>query len=97
VADHWDELTLRCRQVVDGKEILYQEGKLSRLMAPEELMAFVRSKIRTPLDGTIIFSGTMAALTGGFVYGDTLLAELTDPQLKRRLAFEYGVHSLDGF
>lgn len=97
VADHWDELTLRCRQVVDGQEILYQEGKLARLMAPRELMAFVRSKIGAPLDGTIIFSGTMAALTGGFVYGDTLSAELTDPKLNRRLAFEYGVHSLDGF
>ena len=28
VAGHWDELTLRCRQVVDSAEILYQEGKL---------------------------------------------------------------------
>ena len=44
VAGHWDELTLRCRQVVDSAEILYQEGKLSRLMAPKELMAFVRSR-----------------------------------------------------
>jgi hypothetical protein len=97
VADHWDELSLRCRQVADGQEILYQEGKLARLMAPRELMAFVRSKFGAPLDGTIIYSGTMAALTGGFVYGEKLSAELTDPKLKRRLAFEYGVHSLDGF
>jgi hypothetical protein len=97
VAGHWDELTLRCRQVVGGQEILYQEGKLARLMAPRELMAFVRAKVGAPLDGTIIFSGTMAALTGGFVYGDTLSADLTDSQLNRRLAFEYDVHSLDGF
>jgi hypothetical protein len=97
VADHWDDLTLRCRQVADGKEVLYQEGTLSRLMAPRELMAFVRSKIGAPLDGTILFSGTLAALTGGFVYGDKLSAELTDPKLNRRLAIEYGVHSLDGF
>jgi hypothetical protein len=66
-------------------------------MAPRELMAFVRAKVGAPLDGTIIFSGTMAALTGGFVYGDTLSADLTDSQLNRRLAFEYDVHSLDGF
>ena len=97
VADHWDELTLRCRQVADGREILYQEGKLARLMAPGELMAFVRSKVGTPLDRTIIFSGTLAALTDGFVYGTRLYAELIDPKLNRRLAFEYDIHSLDAF
>jgi len=48
--------------VVNGKEELYQEGKLARLMAPKELMAFIRSKIGAPLDGTIMFSGTMATL-----------------------------------
>jgi hypothetical protein len=39
----------------------------------------------------------MAALTGGFVYGDKLSAELADPKLNRRLALEYDVHPLDGF
>jgi hypothetical protein len=97
VAGHWDALTLRCRQVVDGKETLYQEGTLARLMAPEELMAFVRSKIGAPLDGTIIFSGTMAALTGDFAFGSRLFAELVDPKLNRRLALEYDVHPLEGF
>ena len=97
VAGHWDELTLRCHQVVDSMEILYQEGKLSRLMAPKELMAFVRSKIGAPLEGTIIFSGTMAALTGAFAYGTRLSAELMDPKLNRRLALEYEIFQLDGF
>jgi len=97
VAGHWDELVLRCRQVEEGREILYQEGKLARLMAPRELMAFVRAKTGGPLEGTIIFSGTLAALTGGFVYGDRLYAELADSKLNRRLALEYDIHSLDEF
>jgi hypothetical protein len=97
VAGHWDELGLRCRQTVNGKEILYQEGKLARLMAPRELMAFVRSKIGGPLDGTIIFSGTLAALTGGFVYGDRFYAEMADPKLNRRLTVEYRIRSLEDF
>lgn len=97
VAGHWDELGLRCRQTVDGKEILYQEGKLARLMAPRELMAFVRAKIGGPLDGTIIFSGTLAALTGGFVYGDRFYAEIADPKLNRRLAVDYRIRSLVEF
>jgi hypothetical protein len=97
VAGHWDELVLRCRQLLDGKQIPYQEGTLSRLMAPGDLMAFVRSKTGGPLDGTIIFSGTMAALSGGFVYGSRLSAELLDPKLNRRLAMQYDVQPLDGF
>jgi hypothetical protein len=97
VAGQWDELDLRCRQVVDGKEILYQEGKMAQLMTPRELMAFVRSKIGGPLDGTIIFSGTLAALTGGFVYGNALYAELVDRKLRRRLSLEYHIRSLDEY
>jgi len=97
VVGYWDELGLRCRQTVDGKEILYQEGKLARLMAPRELMAFVRSKVGGPLDGTIIFSGTLAALTGGFVYGDRFYAEMADPRMNRRLAVEYHIRSLEEF
>jgi hypothetical protein len=97
VAGHWDELGLRCRQLAQGREILYQEGELARLMAPPQLLAFVRAKAGGPLDGTIIFSGTLAALTGGFVYGERLRAELTDPILNRRLTLEYGIRSLDEF
>jgi hypothetical protein len=66
-------------------------------MAPRELMAFVRSKIGGPLDGTIIFSGTLAALTGGFVYGDRFYAEMADPKLNRRLTVEYRIRSLEDF
>ena len=97
VTDHWDEITLRCRQMAHGKEILYQEGKLARMMAPGELMAFVRSKVGRPLDGTIIFSGTLATLTGGFVYGTQLYAELADPKLNRRLTVGYDIQSMDEF
>jgi len=95
VADHWDQLTLRCRQVVDGAEILYQQGALAQLMAPQDLLAFVRSRIGDPLEGTIIFSGTLASLTGGFRYGSAFLAELVDPRLGRRLDLAYTIRALD--
>jgi hypothetical protein len=42
-------------------------------------MQFVLSKIPGPLDGTVIYSGTMGALTGGFVFGEKFIAELFDP------------------
>ncbi len=94
VEDHWDDLIIRSRVISDGEEILYQEGRLGLLMGPRELMAFVKSVIG-PLDNTVIFSGTLGTLTGGFVAGERFLAELIDEQLTRRLALEYDVHKLD--
>lgn len=95
VEAHWDRLTLRSHQVVDGHEVLYQEGALARLMAPRELMAFVRSKAGVALDRAVLFSGTLAALTGGFVYGSRFSAEIEDPRRNRRLTLGYDVRVLD--
>ena len=95
VADHWDRLVMRCRQRADGEEVLYQESELAAILAPQELMEFVASETTAPLAGTVIFSGTTAALTGGFVYGEWLSAELEDPILSRRLALAYDVRPLD--
>jgi hypothetical protein len=94
VEDHWDNLIIRSRVISGGEEILYQEGRLGLLMGPRELMAFVKSVIG-PLDKTVIFSGTLGTLTGGFVAGERFLAELIDEQVARRLAFEYDVRKLD--
>jgi len=94
VEDHWDDLMIRSRVVSDGEEVLYQEGRLGLLMGPRDLMAFVRSVIG-PLDNTVIFSGTLGTLAGGFVFGQRFLAELIDERLGRRLAFEYDVRKLD--
>ena len=95
VEGHWDLLTLRSHQVADGREVLYQEGALGRLMAPAELMAFVRAKSGAPLEGSVIFSGTLAALTGGFVYGSRFTAEIADPRRERRLTLSYDVRTLE--
>jgi hypothetical protein len=95
VEGHWDSLTMRARQTVDGREILYQQGALGRLMAPAELMAFVRAKSGAPLEGSVIFSGTLAALTGGFIYGSRFTAEIADPRRDRRLTLSYDVRTLE--
>jgi hypothetical protein len=95
VEAHWDLLTLRSHQVADGREVLYQEGALGRLMPPAALMAFVRSRSGAPLEGSVIFSGTLAALTGGFIYGSRFTAEIADPRRDRRLTLSYDVRTLD--
>lgn len=94
VQDHWDDLLIRSKVVSGGEETLYQEGSLGLIMAPNELMDFVKSHIGA-LDNTVIYSGTLGTLTGGFLYGERFLAELIDEQAERRLQLEYEVRRLD--
>lgn len=95
VEAHWDELEIQSKAIKDDDEILYQKGRLELILDPKELMEFVSSKIPDPLDGTVIFSGTLGILTGGFVYADKFMAQLIDPKLGRRLDLSYEIMSLD--
>ena len=95
VVDHWDRIVMRCRQVDDDRELLYQEGPLELIMAPQELMEYVKSAIPGPLDGYAIFSGTIGNLTKGFVFGQRVIVELEDPVIGRKLELSYDVRALD--
>jgi hypothetical protein len=95
VQDHWDELEIESKMMMGEGEVLYQQGPLAALLDPPALMDFVRSKIPSPLDGTVIFSGTLGSLTGGFVYGERFMAQLVDSKLDRRLELAYDIKPLD--
>ncbi len=95
VESHWDDLLMSANVVEDGKDSLYQEGRLGLLLNPAELMAFVKSKISDPLENLIIFSGTMGMLTGEFVFAQNFSAKLIDEKLNRRLEISYDVKPLD--
>ena len=95
VENHWDELELSSKVVKAGEEVLYQKGLLELILDPRGLMALVQSKIQAPLDGTVIFSGTLGTLTGGFVYGERFMAQIADPKLGRRLELVYDIKPLD--
>lgn len=96
VVDHWDRLILRMRQWVGGEEILYQEGPLELMMAPGPLMDLVADRTGRDLAGCALFSGTIGNLTGGFVFGNRVTAELEDPVLGRSLSLTYDVSLIDG-
>ena len=95
VEDHWDSLELSSKVVKDGEEILYQQGLLELILDPRGLMELVQSKIQAPLDGTVIFSGTLGMLTDGFVFGERFMAQIVDPKLERRLEVGYDIKPLD--
>ena len=95
VESHWDDLLINAHVVKEGKNTLYQEGRLGLLLNPAELMSFVKSKIPGPLENLIIYSGTMGMLTGEFVFGQKFSAKLIDEKLNRRIEISYDVRPLD--
>jgi len=95
VKDHWDDLLVRSRVWTGGKKVLYQEGRLALILGPENLMDFVRSRLAGPLEGVIIYSGTVGMVTRGFVCGERFEAELVDEKLNRRLELTYDIRPLD--
>ncbi len=84
VKPHWDRLVLRAW--ADGE--LYQEGPVSAMRAPEDLMD------RYPLKpGHAMFCGTLAA-RGGIRPASRFTIDLEDPVRKRNLRHEYLVKAL---
>ena len=95
VENHWDDLLIKANVLNNGKDTIYQEGRLGLLLNPAELMAFVKSKIPGSLENSIIFSGTLGTLTGEFIFGQKFSAELIDEKLNRRIDIFYDVKPLD--
>ena len=84
---HWEKLMLRSF-VSDGKtRRLYQEGPVSNMRSPEELIRLYTGGETLP-PGTAMFCGTFA-VHGGFSYGGTFELELEDPVLGRKLTHAY--------
>lgn len=84
VKPHWEKLVLR--SWADGE--LYQEGSVSAMRSPEDLMS------RCPLKpGWAMFGGTLAA-KGGIRPAARFAMELDDPVLKRKLRHEYRIQVL---
>lgn len=85
VKPHWENLMLRAW--ADGA--LYQEGPVTAMRSPEELML----KVGGLKPGTAMFCGTLAA-KGGIRPAKTFAIELDDPVLGRKLRHEYTVEVL---
>jgi hypothetical protein len=91
VEDHWDSLILRSWVTRDGKTELYQQGPVSRMLAPRDLMA--RYSGGTLPSGWVMYCGTLPLLApmGG---AERFEVELEDPVLSRRLRHAYSTREL---
>ena len=95
VNGHWDELIARSYRVDGESRILYQEGLLSNLLSPDELIArYEATTGRSFLpDGLMMLCGTHAAI-GGITSATEFEFELVDPRLSRTIHHHYAIAAL---
>jgi hypothetical protein len=85
VKDHWDKIVIRSWIRQDGKKVLFQEGNLSALMGPDELMKRMDDVIDIEsTDGLMVFSGTIASIFG-IDYSPYFEVELDDTVTGKKL------------
>jgi hypothetical protein len=93
VAAHWDRLVLR--SFAGAERRLYQEGPVSAMLDPEDILERVRARTgRGDLEGVLVFSGTLP-LVGELSCGDRFAAELSDEVTGARLSLDYAVNVIE--
>jgi hypothetical protein len=92
VKSHWDKLVLRSFVANGAARRLYQEGPVTNMRSPEELIRLYSGGDRLAA-GTAMFCGTFA-VHGGISYGGSFEMELEDPVLGRKLTHSYRIVSL---
>ncbi len=91
VAEHWDSIVLRSFATIGGERVLYQEGTLSAMLPPAELIA---AGFGTEIpDAAAMFGGTFAA-KGGIRPADRFDFEIFDPVLNRSIRHGYSIQML---
>jgi hypothetical protein len=90
VGGHWDQLELRSFATIDGKRVAYQDGTLSAMRPPKDLIARHGSSL---MPNTVMYCGTLAAI-GGIRPASRFEMELEDPVLGRTLKFAYDIRVL---
>jgi len=93
VEGHWDRLVLRSHVTHRGKRRLYQEGPVSTMLAPGELLARFPDSPGSLPSATAMFCGTLA-VQGEIGGGERFEIELHDPATNRSLKHEYATRSL---
>ena len=92
VAEYWDELIIRSTIEEDGKEVVYQQGALSALRHPLDLVGKYFGG-RTLPEGFAMSCGTVPAI-GGIRPAGSFAMELEDPKTGACLRHRYEIEVL---
>jgi hypothetical protein len=92
VAGHWDRLTLRAWVTRGNSRVLYQQGSVTRMRTPDDLIRLFTNHASLAA-GTLMYCGTLP-VEGQIGFGERFEVELEDPVRQRVLKHEYAVRSL---
>lgn len=93
VQPHWDQLILRSYAYTGGKKRLYQEGPVTAMRRPDDLMRLYTDAYAALPEGYAMFCGTLA-VKGVIEPAEVFAIELEDPILERKLTHAYKVVQL---
>lgn len=93
VSDHWDKLVLRSWLIDAGQRTLYQEGAVTTMRAPDDLIGRYAGGDKELPRGVAMFCGTLA-VKGEIRGGLEFELELDDPVLGRTIVHRYRVMAL---
>lgn len=94
VEAHWDELMLRSWVTRDGRRELYQEGPVTKMLPPRDLVARCPGRSGVLPARTAMYCGTLP-VNGEIGGGDRFDLELEDARLHRTLTHGYAVRALE--
>jgi hypothetical protein len=94
VEPHWEALLLRSYVASGGQRALYQQGGVSVMRHPRDLLRLYGERSGNGFgEGAAMFCGTFG-VSGGIRWAETFSIELEDPVLGRRLTHSYHVRAL---
>ncbi|MCL7943765.1 DUF2848 domain-containing protein [Marinobacter sp. ATCH36] len=93
VIDHWDELQMASYATIDGKEVLYQEGPITGLLHPAELLRRFGLNKAELATGQAMLCGTLPVI-GELRPAQAFRMVLKDPVSGRELQHQYNIHTL---
>ena len=93
VKDHFDDLLLRAWATENGEKKLYQDGGVTAMRPPEELIGlYLPGQTALPA-GMAMYCGTLAAI-GGIRPADRFDVEIEDPVRGTKISYGYNVNTL---
>lgn len=93
IEGHWDRLVLRSHMTRGGERRLYQEGDVSTMLSPGELLSRFAATSGVFGPGSAMFCGTLA-VQGKIQGGERFEVELHDPVRNRSLKHDYATRAL---
>ncbi|HEA51331.1 hypothetical protein LCGC14_0936800 [marine sediment metagenome] len=93
VIDYWDELKMYSYATFNGEEVLYQQGGVTGLLHPKDLLQRFGRNEATLEPGQAMLCGTLPVI-GGVRPSDAFRMVLEDPVTGRNLEHSYRIKTL---